>query len=99
MEWALLYKTSLLPPTGQIKGWALTESESRIKGPYPVDYPWYKNTPDQSMACGWIETNYYYNHYLCNIWAGDSSWQFLVRSYVYLTEQSLIENVNHLEDH
>ena len=52
MEWALLYKTSLLPPTGQIKGWALTESESRIKGPYPVDYPWYKNTPDQSMACG-----------------------------------------------
>lgn len=32
MEWALLCKTSLLPPIGQIKGWALTKSESRIKG-------------------------------------------------------------------
>lgn len=33
MERALLCKTSLLPSTGQTEGWALTESESRIKGP------------------------------------------------------------------
>ena len=33
MEWALLCKASLLPSTGQIEGWTLTESESQIKGP------------------------------------------------------------------
>lgn len=90
------HTASLLPPTGQMdpdRKWIPNQ------GCFPVDQPWYKTTPDERMAYGWVETNYYYNHYLCNIWAGGGSWQFLVRSYVCLTEQSLIENVNHLEDH